>query len=347
MEILIIQTAFPGDLLLSLPLVKQTRHHFPQAKISLMCRQNLGQLFLEEKLVDELIEVKKGDSDSYTQAVARLKNRVDVVISPHRSFRTALFIQKIRPKMSIGYKRWWNALFFSKRIPYPLELPDALRQLKLLTLVSDEFKTKWYSSSFDKDLKGKKTEPVVSFDGLDFPDWMSAELRRLHPKGKVICIAPGSVWPTKRWPADHFSELTSKLLQDGYEVKLVGSPADQAECDQVANKNPQAQNLCGQTTLSELFNVFSESLLLISNDSGAMHMASAVGLPTIALFGPTVPEFGFRPWQKKAKILQVQLGCRPCSIHGTRKCPIGTHDCMRKLTVDFVYREARQSLMSH
>lgn len=347
MEILIIQTAFPGDLLLSLPLVKQTRLHFPQAKISLMCRQNLGELFLKENLVDELVEIKKGDADSYKNAVMKLKGHVDVVISPHRSFRTALFIREIKPKRSFGYKRWWNGPFFSKRIPYPVELPDALRQLKLLTLVSDEFKKKWNSHSFETDLRGRKTDPVVSFEGIDFPDWMSAQLKDPSLQGNVVCIAPGSVWPTKRWPASYFSELTSRLLQDGFEVKLVGSPADQAECDEVAKGNPQAQNLCGKTTLLELFDVFFRSRLLISNDSGAMHMASAVGLPTVALFGPTVPEFGFRPWQRHAKILQTQLGCRPCSIHGTKKCPIGTHDCMKLLNVNFVYSEALKLLPDH
>ena len=160
----------------------------------------------------------------------------------------------------------------------------------------------------------------------------------------MICVAPGSVWPTKRWKVESFSELVGRLLRSGFKVQIVGSGADQPECDRVAAENPGAENLCGKTSLSDLFNVFQKARLLISNDSGAMHVAASVGLPTLAVFGPTVPEFGYRPWQKNVRLMQTQLPCRPCSAHGTKKCPIGTHDCMKLITVDTVYAEVQEMM---
>lgn len=342
MEILIIQTAFPGDLFLSLPLLKQTRRYFPQSKINLLCRKGLGEVFVQEKLVDRLFEIQKGHASSYKDALTDLKElKIDLVISPHRSVRTAFFIRSLRPKKSVGYKLWWNWPFFNSRLSYPRELPDALRQLKLLTLISEDFQKKWEAEENHlRGLLGSKDRPLVSFDDLDFPEWISGQLKEWKPEGNIICVAPGSVWPTKRWLPSSYSKLVRRLIDDGHEVYLVGASSDKKECEAVETAVPEVKNLCGKTSLLDLFALFQKSRLLISNDSGAMHVASAVGLPTLALFGPTVPEFGFRPWQKNARIVQTQLDCRPCSIHGTKKCPLGTHDCMNKLSVDQVYKEA-------
>jgi heptosyltransferase-2 len=342
-EILVIQTAFPGDLYLSLPLLKQTRRFFPKAKIHLMCRQGLGETFLKEGLVDSLCEIKKGDASSYAKILKTLKPLgVDLVLCPHRSLRTALFLRRLRPKKSIGYRLWWNACFFEERLSYSKELPDALRQLKLLTLPCEDFRREWESFDFSKDLRGSKDLRVVDFSVMDFPEWMSASLRPWAPEGKVICVAPGSVWPTKRWQTASFSELTGRLLREGFQVKLIGSGADRPACEEVARAHPQVENLCGKTSLQELMELFQKARCLVSNDSGAMHVASAVGLPTVALFGPTVPEFGFRPWQKQVRLVQAPLECRPCSPHGTKKCPLGTHDCMKLISVEEVFRQVKE-----
>ena len=342
MEILIIQTAFPGDLFLSLPLVKQTRKLYPDARISLMCRKGLGQFFLKHQLIDQLIEIQKGDRLSYRSARKLLGERkIDLLISPHRSFRTAMFIRSLKVGTSVGYKRWWNHLFFDRRLRYPTELPDALRQLKLLTLVNDEFSKKF---EIHDSFLGHKDVESLNFENLKIPEWSSAQVKDWDPKGNIICVAPGSVWPTKRWLTSSYSELVGRLLKQGYEIYLVGSKADLSECDFIQSHHPEVKNFCGQTDLIELSEILRSARLLISNDSGAMHVASAVGCPSIVLFGPTVPEFGFRPWQQKVRILQTKLDCRPCSVHGTMKCPLGTHACMKKLSVDFVHQNTNEML---
>lgn len=335
MEILVIQTAFPGDLFLSIPLLKQTRLLFPDSKISLLCRQGLGSVFVNEKLVDQVFEIEKGSAASYQEALKKLKAiRFDFVISPHQSFRTAVLVRGLNKSMAVGFKRWWNFLFFDKTLSYPRHLPDAFRQMSLLTLIHKQFSEKWKP----EDLRGHKNVSPLKYDVKAIPEWASMETRPWTPQKKIIYVAPGSVWNTKKWKIEHFEELIQKILQQGYEVALTGSKADQEACDALASQDPRIQNLCGKTNLKEILDRFQEAQALVANDSGAIHMAATVGLPTVAIFGPTVPEFGFRPWNNRAVVVQhKKLDCRPCSAHGTAKCPIRTHECMKGLSVDEVF----------
>jgi heptosyltransferase-2 len=121
------------------------------------------------------------------------------------------------------------------------------------------------------------------------------------------------------------------LLEKGYEVELVGSPDEKALCQSIADEAPGVKNRCGETSLSGLVDLLATGTALVCNDSGAMHAAATVGLPTVAIFGPTAMEFGFRPWQNKATVLQRELPCRPCAKHGGKQCPVNTHECMTSI----------------
>ncbi len=345
MEILIVQTAFPGDLFLSLPLLKQARIFFPNARIHLMCRKNLGEFFLKENIVDSVIEIQKGDRSSYQSALSELNSKnLDYVICPHRSVRTALFLSRLKAEIKVGYRLWWNRAFFHRRLSYNTELPDALRQLELLTLISPEFLEIWRSYEFKEDFRGSKDVPILDFSKIEIPQWMRAEVSKNDSSSKTICVAPGSVWATKKWKTKSFSEVVRRLLDHGFKVELIGAQADLADCELIAAENPRAINTCGETTLYDLFKHLKSARLLISNDSGAMHVASAAGTPTLAIFGPTVPEFGYRPWNQNSKIIQAQLPWRPCSRHGTRACTKGTHACMENISADLVFNEALKML---
>ena len=343
MEILIIQTAFPGDLYLSLPLLKQIRRKFPQGKVRLMCRKGLGKMFLEHQIVDSVHEIEKGKSSSYKDTLKELRQiEFDWVFCPHRSYRTALFVWQLKKKVAVGYSLWWNAPFFQKRVLYNREIPDALRQLELFTCASEDFQKQWAQEPNKQRFLGVSQTEVVSFEDNPLPEWMSAEVTSWKPLKKRICLAPGSVWPTKKWPSSRYAELAKRFLESDYEVCLVGSAADSRDCELVAQADDRIQNLCGKTSLLELMEIFQESQLLISNDSGAMHVAAATSLPTVSIFGPTVPEFGYRPWQNRVRIVQEILSCRPCSPHGTKSCPIGTHACMNNLSSEKVFQSAMQ-----
>jgi heptosyltransferase-2 len=157
----------------------------------------------------------------------------------------------------------------------------------------------------------------------------------------IACLAPGSVWPTKMWTVEGFAETARILIADGYRVLLIGAPNEKVICSEVASRAPGAISIAGETSLFESAQVLALADLAICNDSGAMHMSAAAGVSTVAIFGPTILEFGYRPWQTNARVVEInkeELQCRPCGKHGAKKCPIGTHECMTRISASDVWK---------
>ncbi|MDD2685224.1 MAG: lipopolysaccharide heptosyltransferase II [Gallionella sp.] len=152
----------------------------------------------------------------------------------------------------------------------------------------------------------------------------------------VAVFCPGAEYgPAKRWPVQYFAELAQTLRDQGYAVWLIGSPKDKEVADNiVALGNPQAGNLCGRTDLAEAIALLSCADLVISNDSGLMHIAAALDRPMLAIFGSSSPRFT-PPLSEKAQVLQLDLPCSPCF---KRECPKGHFNCMMQLTPEQVIK---------
>jgi heptosyltransferase-2 len=150
----------------------------------------------------------------------------------------------------------------------------------------------------------------------------------------AAALCPGAEYgPAKRWPARYFGELAQGLAAHGCEVWLIGSKNDApvgAEIEQFAGGI--CRNLCGQTTLADAIDLLSSASLVVSNDSGLMHLAAALGRPLIALYGSSSPAFT-PPLSPNARILKLDLPCSPCF---KRECPLGHFNCMMQLTPDRV-----------
>ena len=113
----------------------------------------------------------------------------------------------------------------------------------------------------------------------------------------------------------------------------MGGPGEEELATRISKLIPGSLNLAGKTSPLESLQVLAQADVVVTNDSAGQHMAALVGAPTVSVFGPTVLEFGYRPWNSKAKIVERKgLACRPCGKHGHHKCPIGTHECMKKIT---------------
>jgi heptosyltransferase-2 len=308
----------------------------------LACRPGLGDFFLQSGLADEVVAVDKKSAGGRDQALNSILAREwDIVFCPHESPRTALWMTRVKAKQKVGFRKWWNGFAFTKRVVKPMDFPDALRQLSLLAGVDSKIAEKFGSEEIQELRNPSSAVSPLEFKTPHIPEWTSMTLRQPAPAGKKIFLAPGSVWATKRWTHQGYRDLAKLLLAKGYEVELVGSPDEKALCQSIADEAPGVKNRCGETTLSGLVDLLATGTALVCNDSGAMHAAATVGLPTVAIFGPTAMEFGFRPWQNKATVLQRQLPCRPCAKHGTQKCPINTHECMTKIEA----KEVLNSLM--
>ncbi len=345
MENLIIQTAYLGDLVLSLPLMRQLVQIDPGRPLAVVCRKGLGDIVRAAGYANRVIEVDKKDAKAWAQQQKELlASDFFHVICPHESVRTALLVarMKVRGK-KVGFAKKWNFLAFDIRVKKPVHLPDALRQLSLLTAISSSFAEEFSEIGATEELwNSNELAGPIDFRKHQIPSWanLSNSGQRVDQSKKVF-IAPGSTWATKRWTVEGFKQLASELVADDWDVVLVGAPNERDLANEIAKVSPKIQNQVGEWSVSETVSEFGKGRGLIANDSGAIHMAALAGLPTVAIFGPTTLELGFRPWQSQAIVMQTPLSCRPCGKHGHDKCPIGTHECMKKISAAEVHAALR------
>jgi heptosyltransferase-2 len=158
-------------------------------------------------------------------------------------------------------------------------------------------------------------------------------------KKKTIALAPGSVWNTKKWGNDKFSEL-ARISSTDYNVIFIGGESDRFELP------GEAIDMIGKTTFEQTYYLLQRSDLLITNDSAPTHFATITNTPTLTIFGATHPMFGFSPLAKESSVIQNDyLKCRPCRIHGENSCPLGTHECMTSISPDSVFKKAEEILL--
>jgi heptosyltransferase-2 len=169
----------------------------------------------------------------------------------------------------------------------------------------------------------------------------------ISEEDKFITVAPGSVWFTKRFPEEKFIRLLDYLVENEMKILLIGGKDDYELCERILNSsvNKNVCNLPGVLSLLQSAELVKRAKLLITNDSAPLHIANSVGTKVIAIFGATVPAFGFYPYGKNDVVFEINgLGCRPCAIHGGNKCPVKTFDCMLKINVEEIYRTVLKML---
>lgn len=357
--IVLIQTAFLGDLILNISLMKELKIQYPDHKLILVCRIGLGILFKDLGLVDDVVEIQKGKSESYVRALHQLnKNKIDILISAHNSWRTSFFVKKIKADLKVGYTTNFSMFFYDKTIQRDESLPESIRALQLLCPLKIKFenlihKYKYNTNPYDLDPQKKLPAP---------PDWANINLTdKINQKSSflkiknylglnsdkpMISIFPGSVWETKKWTESGFIQLAEKLQKDGYQIAFLGGESEFQLCSSIQEKvKGDSINLAGKLSLVEVLAFLSGSKAVIANDSAGAHMAAVANAPTVTIFGPTIPEFGYRPWATNSYIAQIEdLFCKPCGSHGHKKCPIGTHECMKTLSSTTVYEIVKNAL---
>jgi heptosyltransferase-2 len=161
----------------------------------------------------------------------------------------------------------------------------------------------------------------------------------------MVVFAPGAEFgAAKRWPARHFAALAQALMAQhpGAQVGLLGSPKDKAACDEIIAITGAASmfNLAGVTRLDEAIAVIAGAAAVVANDSGLLHIASALNRPVIGLYGPTDPDHA-PPFSDLARAMSLRLDCAPCR---QRECPLGHHNCMEKMESPMVWQELRPML---
>lgn len=362
-RIVVINTAFLGDLVLTIPFLVLLKQKFAQAKIGLVCKKGIGDFFLKLNLVDEIFEVQKGSGDAYS-AVAHAINQqpVDYLFCIHRSFRSYLLSLKIKANCRIGYSLGFNFFGFDKKVKRNLKLPEPLRIIQLLALIDVGFADFFQTESSVHDYNAKLSNHHM----IDVPKWahfphvnlpsaslevkpeLMAELQTLPQNSKHIAVFPGSVWNTKRWPVEHFASLVQHLLKSNYSVIIMGGPGEEVYGDAIMEKvGKQANviNTIGKSSVWESILIVHRCELVIANDSASAHLAALLAKKILVFFGPTVLDFGYRPWGNQVYVMENnQLACRPCGSHGHNECPIKTHVCMTSISADSAAKKVESIL---
>lgn len=331
-NILIVQTAFIGDAVLTLPLVQMAKENFPLSKVDVVVTPRSRDLFANHPDIHETIAFDKRGTDSGLFGLRRLAKKLrqrhyDLALVPHRSLRSALLVLLARIPLRIGVDRSAGRFLFTKTVKYRRDAHEVERNLSLLAALGMHAQRKEFPHLYPSADDCKKVDKLL-FD-----------LEIVHPE-KLIAIAPGTVWNTKRWLKEHFASLAVNLDDEGFEIVLVGGPEDEALCDDIhsLSRSAKVYNTAGKLSLLQSAELIRRCKVLVSNDSAPMHLAIGVKTPVVAIFGATVPEFGFGPIGPFDTVVETRgLQCRPCSIHGGEKCPIRTFECMNAITYDRVF----------
>jgi heptosyltransferase-2 len=313
---LVIQTAFLGDVVLSTPLLSALAER--HGAVDVVTTPLAAPLLETHPAVRQVFPYDKRGADRGWGGLRSLARRLREqayaqAYLPHRSLRTAALAMLARIPARIGFAGGWSFLYTEAR-PKPRTGHETDRLLALANGAPGLYRPHLRPTSEDQQVA----------DGLI--------------SGDFVALAPGSIWGSKRWP--YYAELASKLAAA---VVVVGGPDDAALGNEIVRAveggqgRSRAVNACGRLTLRQSAALIGRATLLVTNDSAPLHLATAMGTPVVAVFGPTVTEFGFGPLRSGDVALGVEgLECRPCSPHGPPACPLGHHRCMRELTVSAV-----------
>ncbi len=256
------------------------------------------------------------------------EGKFELAIVPHRSLRSAMMVTLAGIKDKIGFNRSAGKFLFSEIVQYRREWHEVKRNLSLIGLQDQEIAPRIYC-------------------GADEQSKAESFLREYHIGEPFLCIAPGSIWNTKKWLEEHYHQLCKSLQKGGFpQVVLIGGTNEVELCTRVAQGlSGFASIAAGKLNPLESAALIQRALMMICNDSAAGHIASAVGTKVVSIFGPTIPSLGFTPYGKDNLIIEhPNLYCRPCRIHGSKKCPEKHFRCMKEISVERVMKVIMQNI---
>jgi heptosyltransferase-2 len=327
---LVIQTSFLGDTILTTPLLSALAARGPVDVVV----TPLGATILRgNPAVRELIEYDKHGVDAGLRGIRRLARRLrvgnyDAAYLAQGSLRSAVLARAAHIARRVGFDTSAGRALYTDTVTYRRDTHHAERLWRLgagddaPAPAADAIRPRLYPG----DAERRVVDEVLG----DFA---------VRP---LVAISPGSIWGTKRWP--HFASLVSQL--DGVGIVIIGNAEDAAVAETVTSVAAErVLDATGRLSLLASAELIGRCQVLVANDSAPTHLASGMGTPTLTLFGPTVPGFGFGPLAPRSEALGVEsLPCRPCHPHGPRECPLGHFACMRTLEASQVAGRVRNLL---
>ena len=340
-RILIIKPSAVGDVVHTLPLLVKLRRRYPSARIDWFITPENAELVRAHPALSNVVLFPRkqyarfATSPRATRGVFRLlgelrRARYYLVVDVHGQARSAVFALATGAKCRVGYERAreWAWLAYSHRVPVPTMDRHAVdRYLGLADILEldrnpPDF-TIYLSPAIDE-----QARELLAGEGLAGQPY--------------AVISPGTTWETKFWPPERFGEVARYLAARGLRVLVVGAPADRERCRTVAQQCPGAIDLAGRTSLGVLAAVMRQAAICVTNDSGTMHLAAALGRPLLSVFGPTNP-LRTGPYERPEAVVRLELECSPCLLRKLRHCR-HDHRCLRDLESSLVIERIEQVL---
>jgi heptosyltransferase-2 len=323
-NVLIIQTAFLGDVILTTPLITAVKAGMPDSQIDFLTIPNSRNVVESNPALRQVIIFDKKGQDRGWRGLRRLgrllaENNYTLCLTPHRSWRSAYLTRCSRAPVRIGFNNsaWSNV--FLHQIKYKNDAHEITRNLSLLEPLG---------------IQPVRRLPVI-YPTLEDQQTVDSLLHNMSVEAPraYFAMAPGSIWPTKRWPAQYFRTVAEKLTARAFHILFIGGSEDIPLCRRIALDLEHCTVLTGKLTLRQTYLLLQSCCKgLLTNDSAPLHLGLAAAIPVFAVFGATVPEFGFAPFGKNGYIFENQeISCRPCGIHGSAKCPVRTYACMEQI----------------
>jgi len=320
-KILLIQTAFIGDVVLATSLIENLHQQFPEVKIDMLVRKGNESLFQAHPFLNQVLvwDKKNNKYQNWVGLLLKIRSiQYDVVLNAQRFAATGAWTAFSKAKIKIGFdKNPFSFLFthavvhqFSEKGQHEIDRNHQLLSSLFMTKVA---MPKLYPTSSDE-------LAVSSYQQLPY-----------------LCIAPASVWFTKQFSLEKWVDLINEVPFKGC-IYLIGGPGDKLLCDQILQKinRRSVVNLAGRLSFLASAALQKKAVLNYVNDSAPMHFASAVNAPVVAVYCSTLPNFGFGPLSDHSFVVQTNeaLSCRPCGIHGKKQCPLKHFDCAKTIKMD-------------
>lgn len=314
MKFLIIQTAFIGDVVLATSLIEKLKVTFPDSTIDFLLRKGNESLFVNHPYLNQLIifDKKEKKHKSILKSIRKIRSeKYDYVVNVQRFFTTGLLTAFSGAKEKIGFKKNPLSFLFTKKINHSIDKKGTHEVERNLSLIAH--------LTHDKTVSKPKLYPSSKdFDTL--------------PSYPYVCIAPSSVWFTKQLPKEKWVKLI-KDIPSKYKVFLLGGKEDVLLCEEIKTNtsSDRVVNYAGKLSFLASAALMSKANMNYTNDSAPLHFASAMNAPITAIFCSTVPYFGFGPLSDESHIVETkkELSCRPCGLHGKKKCPMEHFDCSK------------------
>ncbi len=316
-KILVIQTAFLGDVILATPLISELRRLFPDARIDMLVKKGNESLVNTSPKIDNVYIFDKSHGKyRHMLELTRLfrKTAYDRVINLQRFGSSGLITFLSGAKIKVGFDKNPFAFCYTRKVKH--EIGNGTHEVtRNLSLIAD---------------LGAQTlvRPEL------FPSGETIAKTKQYKDAAYVCLAPASVWFTKQLPREKWLDLI-ETLDPSQTVYLLGGPADHSLCETIRTDahvllpHLKVVNLAGELNIMESVALIADAKRAYVNDSGPLHMASAVNCPTTAFFCSTVPGFGFGPLAEDSVVREIdfKLDCRPCGLHGYKACPLGHFKC--------------------